>query len=213
MSDDAEDRREKKHRFRMELIMVIATVLSAIATIAAVCVGYFQYQAAHEALVAADRNQAFQDYSESLDALCVAPQHAFAVATAARVVNEVLKGVVHPTDDDDYSVEYYNSKSKPLAKEIEPLLADFDQKARRFKIWANDGSSSTFDQIHFIRTQVNKLHFLADPKVFTVSDARHEWFDTLNAVNVACTGLTDSLVNWYRTGQQIQLGRPVKPES
>ncbi len=63
-------RREAKHRFRMELAMVVATSLAAVAAIFSSFVAVRQLDAMESALVSQDRNTAFMRVYNTVKSVC-----------------------------------------------------------------------------------------------------------------------------------------------
>lgn len=82
--------RKAKYRDRLDAMMVIATILSSIATTAAVVVGVYQYGVARDQLVAADRNRSIQMMTEHARTVC-------RMVEQLKVVQDIVNRPSRPT--------------------------------------------------------------------------------------------------------------------
>lgn len=72
-NDERKNREEllkEKRRSRLDTMMVIATIMSSIATTVAVVIAIYQYGVARDQLVAADRNRSIQTMTEQVRVTC-----------------------------------------------------------------------------------------------------------------------------------------------
>lgn len=167
--------------------MAGATILSAFATIGAVGVGYFQYRAAHDALMAADRNRSFEKLMTSLDPLCEAVERAQGLMR--------IKGLRADS-------ESQTNDMKRLTEDLLSKLPEFENSLRVYRIWADQDESQGLDYIreHYI-VSFNTL-------VSLYGRDQDRWLDLVHNTVWYCRNGRDPMINWFRTGNRLAVPQP-----
>ncbi|MBX4976211.1 hypothetical protein HJB51_27450 [Rhizobium lentis] len=199
--------RERKHRRLMDGAMVFATVLSACATAFTGALAVFQYQASRDALIAADRNRAFEALFDALRPACEKVQ------TTAIVLR------INPVISKHTPLEDYKRQSSMLTDELNPLIPAILEKYSKFGIWAKSSEAYGFREI-FDR-YVTPLHTL-------YTDSYHEVFPEAEGERIKafergvytaafyCSSMDSELISWFRDGTKFSAkldGPPPVPKT
>ncbi|QWY82968.1 hypothetical protein [Rhizobium phage RHph_X66] len=185
---------ERHHRKVMDGAMVAATVLSALATLFTGGIAFFQYQASRDALIAADRNRAFEALFDALRPACGKVQ-----ATAI-----VLR--INPVISKRTPLEDYKTQSSMLTDGLNPLMPAILEKYAKFGIWAKSSEAYGFQEIY--DRYVTPLHRL-------YADSYHDVFPEAEEERVKafergvytaafyCSSMDSELISWFRNGTKF----------
>lgn len=183
--------RERNHRKIMDGAMVIATVLSACATVFTGALAVFQYQASRDALIAADRNRAFEALFDSLRPACEKVQ------TTAIVLR------INPVISKRTPFEDYKTQSSELTDGLRPLMPAILEKYAKFGIWAKSSEAYGFQQIY--DRYVTPLHTVYSDSYHDVlpeaEEERVKAFERgVYTAAFYCSSMHSELVSWFRNG-------------
>ncbi|QNG62599.1 hypothetical protein B1VFA_062 [Rhizobium phage B1VFA] len=211
------ERRQKDRRDRIELIMAAATVLSAVATIATVVVGYYQYQAARDALAANDRNRVFEQLVGSIDAACYVLRDKHAqiminyyvektLSSSAKTPAPKSKETAHDLKFREAAQSQYKKFRPIVASALEPLAADFRVKLNKFQVWAKASQEPGLRSFDDFGTTLTLLSF--DPQATvtgSLGSGSDFWAEIMTNADTTCRRVTWQLVPWYRDGVELDL--------
>lgn len=171
--DDARKNREEaqrtRRRDRLDAMMVIATILSSIATTAAVIVGFYQYTVARDQLVAADRNRSIQAMAEQVRSVCQMleetkiersivqrptlkePSGEFEQDDLVRWAREMVDDVMSADDEDRVYFGAEAVKNRNVSPEFRTAYAtrfkDLRSSAQTARLWIDDAFVADLDSL------------------------------------------------------------------
>ncbi|TAU48169.1 hypothetical protein ELI44_09135 [Rhizobium ruizarguesonis] len=183
--------RQARSRNLMDAAMISATTLSAVATAATGGIAMLQYQASGDALIAADRNRAFEALFDTLRPACEK------VETTAIVLR------INPVISKHTPLEDYKRQSSMLTNDLRPMIPLMLEKYAKFAIWAKSSEASGLAEI--ADRYITPLHTI-------YTDSYHDVFPEAEEERIAafergvytasfyCSSMNSELVSWFRDG-------------
>ncbi|TAT97829.1 hypothetical protein ELI49_29150 (plasmid) [Rhizobium ruizarguesonis] len=201
------DAQDRNHRKIMDGAMVTATVLSAFATAFTGGTAVLQYQASRDALIAADRNRAFEAL---FDALVPACQNVQTTAVVLRVLPVISKG---------RPVERFRQQSPMLSRGLEGLMPALYQNYSKFSIWAKPSESDGLKEIlHRYIKPFQSLHILPveGDEALAAEERAETWERDVFTAAFYCSTVNSTLIFWFRDGVEFPsrlVGPPPMPQT
>lgn len=199
------DARERTHRQIMDGAMVAATICSALATAFTGGIAVFQYRAAQDALIAADRNRAFEALFDALAPAC----------RTVEVTGLVLR--VLPVVSADTPLETYRKQSRMLTDGLEKLMPALYDTYGRFGIWAKRSEAEGYKEIYdrYV-ARLQTLQIQSFGALETEEDLANAWKHEIFTAAYYCSSMHTALIAWFREGQTLPrrlFGPPPLPKT
>lgn len=222
----------ERRRFRLDALMVVATIMSSLAATAAVVIAVYQYGVARDQLVAADRNRNIQTMTEQVRVICqmlaeigvpydtmhrpgvvppVMPTKPEEIEAYTRLMMDDLS-TAEKEGRLFYDVDKVKQRqiSEEFAKSYKQHYSDLMSSAQTVRLWIADSDSDTLRRISNYGFDVLDPQFMLPDELLKQSqdDSFNDkvWsvrFDSFQLASLYCSVLEPLIIDWAK-------GRDVK---
>ncbi|MBZ7920570.1 hypothetical protein LAC81_02055 [Ensifer adhaerens] len=179
------------HRFVMESLMVVATVLAGIATAYGAYYARQQAEAARLTITAADRNKAFGELVVSFENLC-------AEGLLSSPLNSDLIRAL------ESEKKWVQVEAATLEVGIARELPEFRRAARFYRIWVDATDQEFFSYTSQAISQ-QFVFFTKPSEAITRDGTEKDWIRKHDQTINVCANGVDALIRWFKTGERFDI--------